>query len=140
MASVAEAGAMKLNTVNFPDAIRNGSVSEVVLDCEYSVDKKDTLPGKLPVVKWFFNGDPQPVYQWIAPDQKPQDLGVLKGRLNLEYRASQDRNTMHRALQIVNPTTELSGEYMCQISTFDEEHTLSKKMIIFGEFPLHHQL
>ncbi|XP_063229954.1 uncharacterized protein LOC134535038 isoform X2 [Bacillus rossius redtenbacheri] len=125
------AAAVKLTAVSFPDAIRNGSVADVVLDCEYSVDEQDRQPGKLPVVKWFFNGDPQPVYQWIPPDQRPQDLGVLKGRLNLGYRATRDRSTMHRALQILNPTTELSGEYMCQISTFDDEQTLAKKMIIF---------
>jgi hypothetical protein len=40
---------------------------------------------------------------------------------------------MHRALYITNPTTELSGEYKCFVSTFDDEDFMTKKMVVFGE-------
>jgi hypothetical protein len=40
---------------------------------------------------------------------------------------------MHRALFISNPTTELSGEYKCVVSTFDDEDFMTKKMVVFGE-------
>lgn len=45
--------------------------SHVILDCDYSWEeaKDDGL-----VVKWYFNKEKIPVYQWIAT-QKPQVLG-----------------------------------------------------------------
>lgn len=117
--------------------IKNGSASNAVLDCEYALNEEDYAtnqmkPGAL-VVKWFFNNDPAPVYQWIH-SKKPQGLGVLHGKLNLEYRISDDNATMYRALQIINPTTELSGEYKCTVSTFNDERSQTRKMIIYGKF------
>lgn len=114
--------------------IKNGSASNAVLDCEYALNDEDYAtnqkkPGGL-VVKWFFNNNPAPVYQWIH-SKKPQGLGVLHGKLNLEYRISDDNATMYRALQIINPTTELSGEYKCTVSTFNDERSQTRKMIIY---------
>lgn len=120
-----------------PLAIKNGSASNVVLDCDYVLNDEeyDTIkskPGAV-VVKWFFSNDPSPVYQWIY-SKKPQGLGVLNGKLNLEYRSSEDHAKMYRALQIINPTTELSGEYKCTVSTFKDERSQTRKMIIYGKF------
>ncbi|GFG38694.1 hypothetical protein Cfor_07009, partial [Coptotermes formosanus] len=117
-----------------PLVIKNGTVRNAVLDCDYALNDDDYAsneknPGAL-VVKWFFNNDPAPVYQWIH-SKKPQGLGVLNGKLNLEYRVSNDNATMYRALQIINPTTELSGEYKCTVSTFNEERSQTRKMIIY---------
>uniref|UniRef100_A0A1B6EFC0 Ig-like domain-containing protein n=1 Tax=Clastoptera arizonana TaxID=38151 RepID=A0A1B6EFC0_9HEMI len=39
---------------------------------------------------------------------------------------------MHRAMYILNPTTELSGEYKCFVSTFYDEDFMIKKMIVFS--------
>lgn len=61
------------------------------------------------VVKWFHERKQSPVYQWI-PKQKPIDLGILKGKLNLDFRADSDEFKLHRALQIIRPTIELSGK------------------------------
>jgi hypothetical protein len=72
------------------------------------------------------------VYQWI-PRQKQQDLGILKGRLYLSHRASDHGATMHRSLYIPNSTTDLSGEYKCLMSTFDDEDFTTKKMVVFGK-------
>ena len=118
-----------IKDLKIPDVVQNGTESEVVLDCEYSVESNTTGL----VVKWYFNNNPSPVYQWI-PTNKPQDFGVLKGRLNLEYRATEDESTMYRALQILNPTTELSGQYKCTVSTFFEEDSKNKTMTIFGKY------
>ncbi|KDR13359.1 hypothetical protein L798_12620 [Zootermopsis nevadensis] len=38
---------------------------------------------------------------------------------------------MYRALQIINPTTELSGEYKCTVSTFNDERSQTRKMIVY---------
>jgi hypothetical protein len=43
-----------------------------VLDCEYTLAPEEEGAGL--VVKWFFNSQPAPVYQWI-PGKKPQVKG-----------------------------------------------------------------
>jgi hypothetical protein len=137
--SAGGADGLEINPVAsaLPLVIKNGTVRNAVLDCDYALNDDDYAsneknPGAL-VVKWFFNNDPAPVYQWIH-SKKPQGLGVLNGKLNLEYRVSNDNATMYRALQIINPTTELSGEYKCTVSTFNEERSQTRKMIIYGKF------
>ncbi|KAJ9582121.1 hypothetical protein L9F63_003535, partial [Diploptera punctata] len=126
---------IQITDLRVPPAVRNNSGSGALLDCEYTL-KSDELAADAYsglVVKWYFNNSPSPVYQWI-PGQKPQDLGILKGKLDLNYRASEHAATMHRALYIPNPTTELSGEYKCLVSTFSDEDFMTKKMVVFVYF------
>lgn len=124
------ASGVEIKSLRVPDRVVNGSASSVVLDCDYSLN--EPVSGSGLVVKWFFNDEPYPVYQWIH-SQRPQDSGVLKGRLNLDYRASEDEAKAYRALQILNPTTALSGEYKCLVSTFSSEDSEAKKMVIYGK-------
>ncbi|GFG32954.1 hypothetical protein Cfor_07065, partial [Coptotermes formosanus] len=123
---------IQITDLRVPPAVRNNSGSAALLDCEYTLKPTEVAGNKFSglVVKWYFNEGPSPVYQWI-PGQKPQDLGILKGRLNLSHRASNHDASMHRALFISNPTTELSGEYKCVVSTFDDEDFMTKKMVVF---------
>lgn len=114
-----------------PDIVLNGTDKPAVLDCDYTLDQSASKSGL--VVKWFFNNHPAPVYQWIYK-KRPQYLGVLKGRVNKTYQATQDEFTMYRGFQILTPTVELSGEYKCLVSTFDKEDSRSKKMVIYGKF------
>ncbi|XP_049828115.1 uncharacterized protein LOC126267190 isoform X1 [Schistocerca gregaria] len=120
-----------ITDMRVPSEVRNGSTAAVVLDCEYSLRPEEQGADSGLVVKWFFNNSPEPVYQWI-PGQKPQDLGILRGRLKLAHRASTSHASMHRALYIVRPTTELSGEYRCSVSTFKDEDFMTKKMIVYA--------
>ena len=101
---------VSITSIRVPPAVENSS-APVVLDCEYSLaaHEKQGL-----VVQWFFRDHPVPVYQWI-PGKRPQDNGPLKGRLNLEYRASEDPYHRHRALEIVRPTIDLGGDYRCKV-------------------------
>ena len=76
------------------------------------------------------------MYQWL-PGKRPQDLGVLRGRLNLEHRASDEAHQRHRALEILRPTTELSGAYRCKVLTYDDEATSPpKNMVVYGQYQL----
>ncbi|KAK6623131.1 hypothetical protein RUM43_008983 [Polyplax serrata] len=59
------------------------------------------------------------------------------GKLNLKYKASDEAKKMYRALQILNPSPELSGEYKCTVSTFEKEESQSKKMVIFAALSPH---
>ncbi|XP_054282882.1 uncharacterized protein LOC129000052 isoform X1 [Macrosteles quadrilineatus] len=119
---------VKIRHLKIPDVVLNGTEQPVILDCDYVLDVPATTSGL--VVKWFFNNHPAPVYQWIF-NKKPQDLGVLKGKVNLNYKATNEESTMYRAIEIITPTTELSGEYKCLVSTFDKEDSRSKKMIVY---------
>jgi hypothetical protein len=64
---------------------------------------------------------------------KPQGLGILKDRLNLEYAASVDANSVHRALHILKAVPDLSGDYTCSVSTLQSEDIRTKSMLVFGK-------
>ncbi|KAK4293648.1 hypothetical protein Pmani_033667, partial [Petrolisthes manimaculis] len=54
------------------------------------------------------------------------------GRVNLEYLATKDKYSRHRALEIQHPTTELTGLYTCLVSSFHDEEFASKRMIVYA--------
>ncbi|VEN51280.1 unnamed protein product, partial [Callosobruchus maculatus] len=117
---------VKINRLQVPEIAQLGE--SVVLDCDYTLEesKDEGL-----VVKWFFNEIPTPIYQWI-PDKRPQEIGILKGRLNLNYSASKDTRTIHRALHILSTGPDLSGNYTCLVSTFNSEDRKTKSMLVLG--------
>lgn len=119
--------AVKIVKLAVPEIIQYGVQDAITLDCDYNVTNINGL-----VLKWFFRNKVRPVYQWI-PGQKPQDLGILKGRVDLLYRASSDPLKMHRALRIVKLNTDISGDYTCVVSTFSGEDSKTKQMIVFGK-------
>lgn len=123
--------AVKIVKLAVPEIIQYGVQDAITLDCDYNVTNTNGL-----VLKWFFRNKVRPVYQWI-PGQKPQDLGILKGRVDLLYRASSDPIKMHRALRIVKLNTDISGDYTCVVSTFSGEESKTKQMIVFGKCYLH---
>lgn len=111
-----------------PEIIQYGVEDAVILDCDYTYSN-DTSGL---VVKWFFKSKSKLVYQWIV-GQKPQDIGILRGRVDLTYRASSDPLKMHRALRIIKTNTDISGDYTCVVSTFLDEDSKTKQMTVFGE-------
>ncbi|KAK3907678.1 Selenide, water dikinase 1 [Frankliniella fusca] len=144
-----------ITNLKVPSTVQNGS-SGTILDCEYSLLPDEAAPSSGLVIKWYFNSRPAPVYQWI-PTQKPQasgvattrgsrdlvarakgalpvqDLDLLRGRLDMNYTANSHAAMEHRALRILNATTDLSGEWKCSVSTFKNEDFMIKKMIVFGK-------
>ncbi|CAG4945170.1 unnamed protein product [Parnassius apollo] len=123
-----ELNAVKIVKIVVPEIIQYGVQDAVILDCDYTYGNNTSGL----VVKWFFRNKARPVYQWIV-SQKPQDMGILRGRVDLAYRASSDPLKMHRALRIVKPNTDISGDYTCVVSTFMEEDSRTKQMIVFGK-------
>lgn len=123
---------LQIVEMRVPTVVEDGSAGSIVLDCDYHLrlpDKKSEL-----VVQWYFQNGSSPVYQWI-PGKRPQDLGILKGRLNLDYRASNDPYKRHRALEILKPTYELSGVYRCKVATVEEEAVAARTMIVYSKEP-----
>lgn len=121
---------MSITELRVPTFVKNGTKA-AILDCVYSLRTEEQTSDSGLVVKWFFNS-PSPVYQWIH-NQKPQGLGILKNRLQLDYRASDNNATAYRALYIINPTVELSGEYKCLVSTNIDEDFSVKRMTVWGK-------
>jgi hypothetical protein len=119
---------VKITDLRIPPVVKNGSLESAILDCLYDVEdgKGDGL-----VVTWYFDGSPAPVYQWIPPN-RPQDLGKLKDRLDLNFTVSSDPYERYRALRIIRPTIELHGEFSCKVSTFDAEDVRTANMIVYG--------
>lgn len=130
---ITEVHSVTISGLKVPEAVQNGSESGAILDCMYSLSAVELSKNSGLVVKWFFARNPNPVYQWIH-HQKPQDAGILKGRLKLDYKATDHNSSMYRALYIVRPTIELTGEYKCLVSTLHDEDFSMKKMTVFGEY------
>ena len=109
--------------------VRDGANQSVILDCNYTLARSD----KLFHVKWFHvHSDYSQVYQWIL-DMSPQSSGPLKNKVNLTYRASEDANERYRALQILRPTVNLSGDYLCRATSQHSNTELKQKLIVYGE-------
>lgn len=65
---------------------------------------------------------------------RPQSLGVLKDRVNLNHQASVDANSIHRALHILNTGPDLSGNFTCSVSTLESEDEKTKGMLVLGKY------
>jgi len=124
----APAQQLHVHKVDGGGGVANGSTPLVVLDCQYSVPEGQAAGL---VVKWYKNSNPRPVYQWIA-GSSPQALGPLAGRLDLRYTISPEPLRGHSALAFVSPTTELSGNYTCVVSTYLAEASASGTLLVYA--------
>lgn len=114
--------------MDVPPSIEYGSRNDVVLDCDFDSDGEQGVE-----VKWFIDGLVDQIYQWVPEtNSSAKALGKLKDVVDVTYRASNDKKTMHRALHIVNITKELSGNYSCKVSGLNTEAVATKRMVIYG--------
>ncbi|KAM3964254.1 uncharacterized protein ACR2FA_001741, partial [Aphomia sociella] len=120
--------AVNITSIQVPSLVETGT-EFVILDCEYSTGAVSPGPGL--VMKWFFNGSAGLVYQWIPP-MRPQVIGLLKGKVDMSFRISDEPLQAYRALKILRPTTDLSGNYTCVVSTFMEEDRRTKSMLVYS--------
>ncbi|XP_024878025.1 uncharacterized protein LOC112458564 isoform X3 [Temnothorax curvispinosus] len=126
---VVESQQLIIRSINIPSAVKVGDVDHVILDCDYALE--NTSSQGL-VVKWFFN-DNRVVYQWIHGRSPlvPADEPAAK-YIDLTYKASDDPFTEYRAMKLDKPGIELSGDYMCVISTFEDERAANASMVIYS--------
>ncbi|KPJ01027.1 hypothetical protein RR46_05292 [Papilio xuthus] len=97
---------VRIINIRVPEVIEYGTRDAVTLDCDYVTKNVTGL-----VVKWFYNDRSQP--------------------LDLTYKVSQNPYMKHRALRILQPGTELTGNYTCVVSTFLAEDEKTRPMTIF---------
>lgn len=123
---------VRIDRLSVPSSVENGTADSVILDCIYSYSHEDQQL----VVKWFFNQDPKPIYQWI-PDLKKRSYSSksgFDGHINRSYVATHDPLTRYRALNILRPTTEMSGTYSCSVTSLQGQDTRAADMIVYGRF------
>ncbi|XP_066258009.1 uncharacterized protein [Euwallacea similis] len=110
-----------------PDSIEIGSKSDLILDCDFDAQGEEDV-----VLKWFFNGLEDHIYQWIPPREHAYTLGSLKNFIDPTYRTSSDPNQMFRALKFKEINPALSGNYSCKVDTNDEDEWLTKQLIVYS--------
>ncbi|XP_033336888.2 uncharacterized protein LOC117226538 [Megalopta genalis] len=115
--------ASRINVLDLPRIVRNGT-GPIDLSCVYHVRSDENGL----VVKWYHNMDQ--VYQWIPP-MLPQDVGVIDGFA--EYPGNNLRHpTSQSIIHLKTVTVDMSGEYTCSVSTFQEEDSKRSQMIVYA--------
>lgn len=123
------ASSLDILHLSVPKWVENGTEDSVLLDCVYNVNREDEHL----VIKWFLNDDPQPIYQWIPELNKRFVSNRLKDRINLDFSLSNGNGfTKFRALNLVRPTTELSGRYSCHVMSLAGQDSESKLMTVYA--------
>ncbi|XP_059607378.1 uncharacterized protein LOC132255389 [Phlebotomus argentipes] len=107
---VAAAAAVRISELRVP-ATHVVDGDPLLLDCVYDLAPEET---KL-VVKWLLNE--QAIYQWI-PGSRPYPLNVMRNRLDEKFLTAGGPQAEHRALMVVSPTWNMTGEYTCIVDTF----------------------
>ncbi|XP_049518593.1 uncharacterized protein LOC119444661 [Dermacentor silvarum] len=126
---IAVASSLHILHLSVPKWVQNGTEDSVVLDCVYNANREDEHL----VIKWFLNDDPQPIYQWIPELNKRFVSSRLKDRINLDYSLTNGNSfTKFRALNLVRPTTELSGRYSCHVMSLAGQDSESKLMTVYA--------
>ena len=116
-----------LESLSVPPMVEAGTVSNIILDCPYSITEgeKEGL-----VLKWYLNSVYIPIYQWMPPNP-PRGLGIMRGKIDLNFCMSRDPHTQHRALAIIAPTIQMSGDYTCKVATLVNEVSLTSSMVVY---------
>lgn len=131
--------AVEIRRLSVPRWIQNGTEESVVLDCEYTYNENDIRL----VVKWFYEDNLEPSYQWIPELNKRYVSGVLRDRLDLNFAVNTvDAYSRFRALKLVKPTTELSGKYTCLVTSLAGQDSREQVMTVFvpeSEFDLSYE-
>eukprot|EP00096_Caligus_rogercresseyi_P012667 TRINITY_DN5385_c0_g1_i1.p1 TRINITY_DN5385_c0_g1~~TRINITY_DN5385_c0_g1_i1.p1 ORF type:complete len:276 (+),score=48.18 TRINITY_DN5385_c0_g1_i1:295-1122(+) len=122
---------VEILSLNVPDLIEVGT-RDIELDCEYNYDEDERVQLD---IKWYFENDPTPFYQWVPGQmERPQIIGdTFRDHLDLNHSVSdEDDFKRYRAILLKDPTVNLSGVYTCKVSSFLSEDIKEKEMIIYS--------
>ncbi|XP_022256422.1 uncharacterized protein LOC111089044 [Limulus polyphemus] len=125
----ADIAAVKIKRLSVPRWVKNGTDVPITLDCEYSYTHNDLRL----VVKWYYNHQVKPVYQWIPVLGNRYVSGFLQGRLDDTFVADPvDSLSRYRALRIINPTTDMTGTYTCVVSSLVNQDSREQEMVVYA--------
>jgi len=115
-------------SISTPGSLEAGQ--DLTLDCDFEFEGVEATQLDL---KWYFNGSPVPIYQWVpALDLGPQVIDpMFKDNLDLKYEAHGDNMKKHKALHIINPDQRFSGNYKCRVSSFVDEASAENEVIVY---------
>ncbi|XP_076314725.1 uncharacterized protein LOC143227068 [Tachypleus tridentatus] len=120
---------LSITSLSVPSFIENGTRAYVDLDCVYNFTEEDNYL----VVKWYYNDDTSPIYQWIPELRSRRVSDKFQNRIDLSFSNTPFRFTKYRGFRILNPTTELSGKYSCHVTSANGIDDANKLMVIYGE-------
>jgi len=122
------ANAVSSVSISTPGSLEAGQ--DLTLDCDFEFEGSEATQLDL---KWYFNGSPVPIYQWVpALDLGPQVIDpMFKDNLDLKYQAHGDDMKKHKALHIINPDHRFSGNYKCRVSSFVDEASAENEVIVY---------
>lgn len=108
---------LEISSLRVPNSFivnrENSEDNALILGCDYDIDENES---KGFVLKWKHND--LPIYQWI-PTRNPIVFSSFKGHIDVNYSESDDRLRKHSALKFVNPLANYTGNYTCQVQTFN---------------------
>ncbi|XP_012250660.2 uncharacterized protein LOC105682972 [Athalia rosae] len=119
-------GGININVVSIPKIVRDGTEEPIVLDCDYEMGKSSNTGL---TIKWYIGQDL--LYQWIQ-GTPPKASEEFLNHVDASYRASDDPDTMYRAVKLVRPGPDLSGEYRCVVFTHDDEDEARGRMLVYS--------
>ncbi|XP_076350212.1 uncharacterized protein LOC143246863 isoform X1 [Tachypleus tridentatus] len=120
--------AVRILRLSVPQSVENGT-DHVILDCEYNYSVSDLRL----VVKWFYNENLEPIYQWIPKLNTRHISEMLFGRLNLSYKVnSLDPYYHYRALYLLRPTLDIAGKYTCQVMSLAGHDQRHQVMLVYA--------
>ena len=123
--------AVSIHELKIPRAVEVGS-ENVVLDCNYDYDVAEEAGLE---VKWYFNREPAPFFQWIAglQDSQPQLIDArFQGKIDLDYRGGASNYTKYRALLLHSPSLDMAGTYTCKVSSLVSEAIEEADMVVYA--------
>lgn len=131
---IATVESARITSLIIPKWVQNGTEDQVILDCDYDFDPE--LDQNL-TIKWYFNERTELIYEWIPRLDFRYVSGKLQGKFNWDFSIfSLSKNSSfkkYRALAIKNPTTELTGRYICQVVSALGDDSEEESMIVYGK-------
>ncbi|XP_076340313.1 uncharacterized protein LOC143240932 isoform X1 [Tachypleus tridentatus] len=120
---------LSITSLSVPQVVENGTKEYVDLDCVYNFTEEDDQL----VVKWYYNDDPNPIYQWIPELNSRRVSEKFQDRVDMNFTVSPTgKFTKYRGLRILNPTTEFSGKYSCHVVSLNGIDDAAKNMIVYA--------
>lgn len=115
-----------------PQAILSGSQAWVELTCTFKHSYSETQQLDL---KWYYSNEEEPFLQWVpSAGRDPQIRGKrFSSSMTVKHHITNTTNEKRVAqvLRLERPTTHLSGDYHCRVSTFTHEERRSHTMTVF---------
>ena len=101
---------VKITEVSIPRTVEIGQ-ENIILNCDYHFDQEEAQQLE---IKWYFNKDPSPFFQWIA--------GLPDAKVGFIYSVSVD-NCVHKIETFQNESPALTRHVlMCKVAVTAECH------------------